>query len=60
MRWGEYFTIIITGSFIPMELYELAHCPGVLRFTITAINVAAVVYLVIRIRREKKGLAPTR
>jgi uncharacterized membrane protein (DUF2068 family) len=59
-RWGEYFTIVITGSFIPMELFELARRPGILRFAITAVNVAAVVYLVVRIRREKKGLVPRR
>ncbi|HEX4147543.1 MAG TPA: DUF2127 domain-containing protein, partial [Pirellulales bacterium] len=52
-RWGEYFTIIITGSFIPMELYELARHPGLLRFTVTAVNVAAVAYLVVRVRRQQ-------
>jgi len=51
-RWGEYFTIIITGWFIPMELFEVGRHPGVLRIAITAINMAAVAYLVVRVRRE--------
>lgn len=53
-RWGEYFTIIITGSFIPMELFEVVRHPGILRIAITAINVAAVAYLVARLRRETR------
>lgn len=51
-RWGEYFTIIITGSFIPMELFEVGRHPGPVRIAITAINIAAVVYLIVRLRRE--------
>ena len=46
-RWGEYFTVIATAAFVPLEVYELAD-----RFTITkaaalGLNVAAVAYLVI-------------
>ena len=53
-RWGEYFTIIITGSFIPMEVFETVRRPGLLRIAITAINIAAVAYLVARLRRETR------
>ena len=24
-RWAEYFTIITTGSFLPLEVYEIIH-----------------------------------
>ena len=27
-RWAEYFTVVVTGSFIPLELYELAVAAG--------------------------------
>ncbi|HEY5312532.1 MAG TPA: DUF2127 domain-containing protein, partial [Pirellulales bacterium] len=56
-RWGEYFTIIITSSFIPMELLEVGRRPGVLRIAITTINIAAVAYLVVRLRRENRRRA---
>jgi len=29
-RWAEYFTVVVTGSFIPLELYEMVR-----RLTIT-------------------------
>lgn len=50
-RWGEYFTILITGSFIPLEVYELADHPNLPRLAITCVNVAAVAYLVVRVKR---------
>src|SRR5215470_16145433 len=30
-RWAEYFTVLVTGSFIPLELYELARRATVTR-----------------------------
>jgi len=51
-RWAEYFTVISTAVFIPLEVYEIFH-----RFTFTkvgvlAINVAIVWYLIRRIRQN--------
>lgn len=54
-RWGEYFTILITGSFIPFELREVIRHPSLGRISLTLVNVAAVVYLVWRVRRERKA-----
>src|SRR6266851_5928313 len=48
-RWAEYFTVIVTGSFIPLELYELAKHVTLTRLTIIAINVLIVWYLVRRL-----------
>lgn len=55
--WAEYFTVIITGSFIPFELYELAKHPSVLKGLAFAINVAVLVYLVVRIARRRRSRA---
>ena len=52
-RWAEYFTVIVTGSFIPLELYELARHVTVTRVVVLAINVAVVWYLVVVLRRHK-------
>ena len=52
-RWAEYFTVIVTGSFIPLELYELARHATVTRVVVLGINVAVVWYLVVVLRRHK-------
>lgn len=51
-RWAEWFTVVITGSLIPVEVYEIHRHPSAIKVVILIINVAVVVYLVIRIRRE--------
>ena len=48
-RWAEYFTVIVTGSFIPLELYELAKHVTLTRLAVIAINVLIVWYLVRRL-----------
>jgi uncharacterized membrane protein (DUF2068 family) len=58
-RWAEYLTIFITGSLIPLEIYELAQEFSKTKVVVLVINVAVVVYLVIRLRRRRvrKGFA---
>jgi uncharacterized membrane protein (DUF2068 family) len=48
-RWAEYFTVIVTGSFIPLELYEVAKHVTLTRLAVTAIDVLIVWYLVRRL-----------
>ena len=45
-RWGEYFAVVATSAFLPLEVYELTERTTWLRVAALAINVAAVVYLV--------------
>lgn len=45
-RWGEYFAVVATGVFLPIEVYELTEKVTVLRILLLAVNVAAVVWLV--------------
>jgi uncharacterized membrane protein (DUF2068 family) len=51
-RWAEYFTIIVTGSFIPLETYELIHRFSVGKVIVVATNVAVVLYLALRLQRR--------
>ena len=50
-RWAEYFTVIVTSSFIPLELYELWRHVTPTRLTVIAINIAIVWYLIVLLRR---------
>ena len=53
-RWAEYFTIIVTGSFIPLETYELIHRFSVGKLIVVATNVAVVLYLALRLQRRPR------
>jgi uncharacterized membrane protein (DUF2068 family) len=52
-RWAEYFTIISTALFIPLEAYELAKHVTLIRILVTLVNVAIVVYLIRRVRTSR-------
>lgn len=54
-RWGEWFTVIITGSLVPFEMYETVHHPTVIRIAVLLINIAVVAYLIYRIIHEERG-----
>jgi uncharacterized membrane protein (DUF2068 family) len=51
-RWAQYFTIIVTGSFIPLEIYELARHPTLAKALVILVNIAIVVYLAFNLRRH--------
>ncbi|BCO36068.1 DUF2127 domain-containing protein [Mycobacterium heckeshornense] len=44
-RWGEYFAVVATSVFLPLEIYELTEKVTALRVTAFLINVVAVVWL---------------
>lgn len=44
--WAEWFTVIATGSLIPLELYETLYHFGWLKLATLVGNVAIIVYLV--------------
>ena len=54
-RWAEYFTIITTASFLPLELYELVRHATFPKGIALLINIMVVVYLVQELRRHPKG-----
>jgi uncharacterized membrane protein (DUF2068 family) len=51
-RWAEWFTVIATGSLIPIEVYEIVSHPSVLKVLVLIVNIGIVAYLIYRIRRE--------
>ena len=52
-RWAEYFTIIVTSSLLPLEVYALAKHPSVGEVLALVINLAVVAYLVRELRRTR-------
>jgi uncharacterized membrane protein (DUF2068 family) len=53
-RWAEYFTILATASFIPLEVYEIYRRVTIPRVTILALNLAIVAYLIFDLRSHPK------
>ena len=59
--WAEFVTLILTASFLPWELFELARRVSAIRVGLTAINIAVLLYLVfyvkmrMRERQERLG-----
>jgi uncharacterized membrane protein (DUF2068 family) len=46
-RWAEYLTVVATAAFLPYEIFELSKSVTVTKLVAFAINVLAVVYLVV-------------
>ena len=46
-RWGEYLAVVGTTLFIPLEIYEIVKGASWLKVIALAVNVAAVLYLLI-------------
>ena len=49
-RWAEYFTIIVTASFLPLEIYEVFRHVTIAKAVALLINIAVVIYLVSELR----------
>ena len=52
-RWAKYFTIIVTGSFLPLEIYELARHATAAKAVVILVNIAIVAYLIVSVRRHQ-------
>jgi uncharacterized membrane protein (DUF2068 family) len=53
-RWAEWFTVIITSSLVPFEIYEIHRHPTAIKIIVLAINIAIVAYLLYRIAKEPR------
>ena len=51
--WAEVMTVIITTSFIPLEIYELVEHESWAKGAVIVVNVLVVLYLLRRLHREK-------
>lgn len=43
--WAEYLTLIITGSFLPLEIVEIVRRQTFFRFSLLAVNLLVFLYL---------------
>ncbi len=46
-RWGEYFAVIATSVFLPLEIHDLAKGITMTRVVTFSINILAVIYLLL-------------
>jgi uncharacterized membrane protein (DUF2068 family) len=51
-HWAEWFTVIVTGSFLPLEVYEVWRHPAPIRVGVLGVNVAIAWYLTWRLRHH--------
>ncbi|HEY2381725.1 MAG TPA: DUF2127 domain-containing protein [Terriglobia bacterium] len=51
-RWARYFSVIVTASFIPLEIWELAQRFTAAKTCVIGLNVAIVWYLIRKLRDE--------
>jgi len=51
-HWAEYMTLISTGLFIPLEVYEIYRHITIARLAVTLVNALIVVYLAMRLRKR--------
>jgi uncharacterized membrane protein (DUF2068 family) len=54
-RWAEWLTVIITGSLVPVEIYEIHRHPTPAKFVALAVNVVIVAYLIYRIMGRRSA-----
>jgi uncharacterized membrane protein (DUF2068 family) len=53
-RWAEWMTVIITGSLIPLELWELLDRPNIGKAAVLIANVAIVIILIWHVRSKAR------
>jgi uncharacterized membrane protein (DUF2068 family) len=53
-RWAEWFVVVVTGSLLPLEIYEIIHKVNVAKIVLTAVNLLILGYLIVIILRKQK------
>ena len=51
-RWAEWLTVIVTASFVPIEIWELTRHFSAVKVMALALNLAIVAYLAVRLRQR--------
>jgi uncharacterized membrane protein (DUF2068 family) len=52
-RWGEWLTVIITGSLVPLEIYEIYRHPSAVKVVVLLFNLGILGYLIHHIRTRR-------
>ncbi|MCA1665112.1 MAG: DUF2127 domain-containing protein, partial [Myxococcales bacterium] len=53
-RWAEWLTVIVTTSFIPLEIWKIVHHTTAPAIATLVLNIAIVIYLAVRLAIERK------
>jgi uncharacterized membrane protein (DUF2068 family) len=53
-RWAEWFVVIVTGSLLPLEIYEIIHKISAAKIILTVANLLILGYLIVVISRKQK------
>ena len=53
--WAEWLVVIMTGSLLPLEIYEIAHKVTLAKIALMAANLIILGYLIHVIRRKRQG-----
>jgi uncharacterized membrane protein (DUF2068 family) len=54
-HWAEWFTVVITSSLLPFEIYEIIHRGSVIKVFVLILNILIVIYLLFRITNEGRA-----
>lgn len=54
--WAEWLTVLVTASFIPLEIYEITRGATGFKLALLVVNSAIVVYLVQHLRRRARAM----
>ncbi|MDR3402171.1 MAG: DUF2127 domain-containing protein [Chthoniobacter sp.] len=54
-RWAEWLTVIATGSFVPMEIYEITRHCTISRIALLTGNVVIVCYLIWVLKQKQSA-----
>jgi uncharacterized membrane protein (DUF2068 family) len=57
-RWAEWLTTIITGSLIPLEIWEFFHRPNVGKAAVVIANAGIVAYLAWHVLSKNRADSP--
>jgi uncharacterized membrane protein (DUF2068 family) len=52
--WAEYLTLLITGSFLPLELWEVIHRHSIFSIVLLVANALVFLYLLLLVARSRR------
>jgi uncharacterized membrane protein (DUF2068 family) len=54
--WAEWLTVLVTASFVPLEVWEISQGATVFKVALLVVNTAIVVYLVQHLRKKARAM----
>jgi uncharacterized membrane protein (DUF2068 family) len=54
-RWGEWLTVILTSSLVPVEIYEIYRHSSYAKVVVLALNIGILLYLIYHMRGRHSG-----